>query len=182
MNKLSRLQSFTNVQAPILARPPDCSYRCSGFACCTIIRFYDCWDFWASLVVLLYNTRYKAAGTYTPRNGRVVTQHELWYHYASESSNWCGGTFTHKIKALSAATLTPGSLSSELMLRRQMLDNAFANPSSEYDLRACFLTAMPPLVYNQYSTNLGCRLKPQFYWLFKGYCNRVKYTLYSHHI
>jgi len=27
MNNISRLQSFTNVQAPILASSPDCSYR-----------------------------------------------------------------------------------------------------------------------------------------------------------
>ena len=33
MNNISRLQSFTNVQAPILACPPDCSYRYSGFVC-----------------------------------------------------------------------------------------------------------------------------------------------------
>ena len=46
--------------------------------CVVILTPYD---------LLFYNTRYKAAGTYTPRNGRVVTQHELWYHYASESSN-----------------------------------------------------------------------------------------------
>lgn len=39
MNQFPRLQSFTNVQAPILACPPDCSYRCSGFMCCTIYGF-----------------------------------------------------------------------------------------------------------------------------------------------
>jgi len=36
----------------------------------------------------------RAAGPFTPRNGREVTLHELWYRYISESSNWYGGTFT----------------------------------------------------------------------------------------
>jgi hypothetical protein len=30
---------------------------------------------------------FKAARPFTPRNGRAVTQHELWYRYISESSN-----------------------------------------------------------------------------------------------
>jgi hypothetical protein len=38
--------------------------------------------------------RHRAARPFTPRNGRVVTLHELWYRYIPESSNWYGGTFT----------------------------------------------------------------------------------------
>lgn len=32
------------------------------------------------------NTKYKAAGSFTPRNGREVTCHELWYRYIPESA------------------------------------------------------------------------------------------------
>ena len=38
--------------------------------------------------------RPRAARPFTPRNGRVVTLHELWYRYIPESSNWYDGTFT----------------------------------------------------------------------------------------
>ena len=47
---------------------------------------------------------FKAAGPFTPRNGRVVTLHELWHRYIPEPGNWYGGTFTHWNAALSAAT------------------------------------------------------------------------------
>ncbi|MGA1871703.1 MAG: hypothetical protein ACMUJM_24510 [bacterium] len=29
----------------------------------------------------------RAVGTFTPRNERVITLHELWYRYVSESGN-----------------------------------------------------------------------------------------------
>jgi len=66
----SGLQSFAHVQAPILARPPGCSYRYRS------------------------GTSHRAARPFTPRNERVGTLHELWQRYISESSNWYGGTFT----------------------------------------------------------------------------------------
>ena len=47
---------------------------------------------------------HRAAGPFTPRNGRVVTLHELWHRYIPEPGNWYGGTFTHWNAALSAAT------------------------------------------------------------------------------
>jgi len=50
------------------------------------------------------NTSHRTAGPFTPRNGRVVTLHELWYRYIPESSNWYGGICTRWIEALSAAT------------------------------------------------------------------------------
>ena len=46
-----------------------------------------------------------AAGPFTPRKERVVTQHELWYRYVPESGNWHDGTCTRKIEAFSAATV-----------------------------------------------------------------------------
>ena len=60
---MSGLQSFAHVQAPILARPPGCSYRDSSV------------------------TSHRAARPFTPRKERVVTLHELWHRYISESSN-----------------------------------------------------------------------------------------------
>ncbi len=46
---ISGVQSFANVQAPLLARPPGCTYRCD---------------------------KHKAAGPFTSRNGHVVTRLE----------------------------------------------------------------------------------------------------------
>jgi len=46
---ISGLQSFANVQAPLLARPPGCTYRCDS---------------------------HRAAGPFTSRNEHEVTQHE----------------------------------------------------------------------------------------------------------
>ena len=48
-----------------------------------------------------------AAGPFTPRKERAVTQHELWYRYVPESGNWHDGTCTRKIEAFSAATCMP---------------------------------------------------------------------------
>ncbi len=45
-------------------------------------------------VVPIRNTSHRAAGPFTPRNGRVVTLHELWYRYIPKPSNWYDGTFT----------------------------------------------------------------------------------------
>ena len=75
---ISRLQPFLYVQAPMLARPPGCTYRCNL-------------------------PDYMAARPFTPRIEHVVTQHELWYRYTPESGNWHDGTFTRWIAALSAA-------------------------------------------------------------------------------
>jgi len=47
---ISRLQSFTNVQAPLLARPPGCTYRCD---------------------------KHRAAGPFTSRNEHGVTRPDL---------------------------------------------------------------------------------------------------------
>ena len=74
---ISRLQSFSNVQASMLARPPDCTYRC-GYS-------------------------HMVARPFTPRIARLVTCPEMWYHYMPESGNWHDGTFTRWIVALSAA-------------------------------------------------------------------------------
>ena len=74
----SGLQPFLYVQAPMLARPPGCTYRCNRLD-------------------------YMAARPFTPRIEHVVTQHELWYRYMPESGNWHDGTFTRWIAALSAA-------------------------------------------------------------------------------
>ena len=51
---ISGLQSFANVQAPLLARPPGCAHRC---------------------------VRHRAAGPFTSRNGHVVTRLELSRFY-----------------------------------------------------------------------------------------------------
>jgi len=59
---ISRLQPFLYVQAPMLARPPGCTYRCNL-------------------------PDYMVARPFTPRIEHVVTQHELWYRYMSESGN-----------------------------------------------------------------------------------------------
>jgi hypothetical protein len=56
---------------------------------------------------------HRAAGPFTPRNGRVVTLHELWHRYIPEPGNWYGGTFTHWNAALSAA---PESLRSVICI------------------------------------------------------------------
>jgi hypothetical protein len=77
---ISRLQSFSNVQASMLARSPDCTYRCGS-----------------SHIV---------ARAFTPRIARLVTCPEMWYHYMPESGNWHDGTFTRWIVALSAAPAT----------------------------------------------------------------------------
>ncbi|KKL11616.1 hypothetical protein LCGC14_2543990, partial [marine sediment metagenome] len=53
---------------------------------------YTCSPPWLHLPLELIVSR--AAGTFTPRNEHVVTQHELWYRYTPESSNWRGGTFS----------------------------------------------------------------------------------------
>jgi len=58
----SRLQSFTNVQAPTLASPPGCTHRRSTFVS------------WA-------------ARTFTPRIARLVTYPGMWYRYVSDTSN-----------------------------------------------------------------------------------------------
>ena len=58
----------------------------------------------------LTHDSYMAAGTFTPRNEHVVTQHELWYRYMPESSNWHDGIFTRWITAFSAATRKPAPL------------------------------------------------------------------------
>ena len=80
----SGLQAFRNVQAPILARPPDCTHRCGAVA-------------------------NRAAGPVTPRNAQDVAMPELRYRYVPESGNWHGETCTHWIVALSAATHPPPS-------------------------------------------------------------------------
>ena len=59
---LSRLQTFDNLQAPTLARPPDCTHR---------------------RATLLHG----AAGPFTPRIARLVTCPEMWYRYVSDTSN-----------------------------------------------------------------------------------------------
>ena len=74
----SGLQPFLYVQAPMLARPPGCTYRCNL-------------------------PDYMAARPFTPRIEHVVAHHELWYRYMPESGNWHDGTFTRWIAALSAA-------------------------------------------------------------------------------
>ena len=80
---ISRLQSFLNVQASMLARPPGCTYR-SGYS-------------------------HMVARPFTPRIARLVICPEMWYRYMPESGNWHDGTFTRWIMALSAApaTFTP---------------------------------------------------------------------------
>ena len=45
----------------------------------------------------------KAAGPYTPRSYRAVTQHELWHHYVPEPGNWYGRFFPGWNAVLSAA-------------------------------------------------------------------------------
>jgi hypothetical protein len=77
---ISRLQSFSNVQASMLARSPDCTYRC-GYS-------------------------HMVARPFTPRIARLVTCPEMWYHYMPESGNWHDRTFTRWIVALSAAPAT----------------------------------------------------------------------------
>jgi hypothetical protein len=57
---ISRLQSFRHVQAPVLARPSDRAHH----GICP-----------------------RAAGPFTPRNGRGVTLLELWHRYVSEPGN-----------------------------------------------------------------------------------------------
>lgn len=59
---ISRLQSFRYVQAPVLASPPGCTHRRG-------LSFP------------------RAARTFTPRNNHVVTHHELWYRYVSDTDN-----------------------------------------------------------------------------------------------
>jgi hypothetical protein len=58
----SGLQPFHNVQAPTLARPPGCTYRCTIHS-------------------------HRAAGPFTPRIARLVTCPEMWYRYVSDTSN-----------------------------------------------------------------------------------------------
>ncbi len=74
----SRLQPFRYVQAPILARPPGCTYR-SG-------------DHRPQGSRAVYTTQWTCG-----------YPHELWYRYVPESGNWHDGTFTRWIAALPAA-------------------------------------------------------------------------------
>lgn len=85
-----RLQSFHYVQAPHLARPPGCTHR---------------WTFVP-----------RAAGPFTPRIARAVTQRGMWYRYVLETGNWHGGTCTRWIAALSAAptSILPAWIGSSL--------------------------------------------------------------------
>ena len=64
---ISRLQSFRYVQAPTLARPPDCTDRRNYFQ--------------------------GRRAVYTTQWTWSYPQ-ELWYRYVPESSNWHDGTFT----------------------------------------------------------------------------------------
>ena len=81
---LSRLQSFANVQAPLLARPPGCTYRCD---------------------------MHRAARPFTSRNEHGVTRLDRSRFSMNcdiatypKRTNWYDGTFTRKTVALSAAT------------------------------------------------------------------------------
>jgi hypothetical protein len=58
---ISRLQSFDHLRAPTLARPPGCSHRSST----------RCW----------------AAGPFTPRIARLVTQTGMWRCYMLDTDN-----------------------------------------------------------------------------------------------
>ena len=58
---------------------------CSGSHTCQASRLL--------LPLQLYKS-HRAARPFTPRKERVVTLHELWHRYISESSNCYGGTFT----------------------------------------------------------------------------------------
>jgi hypothetical protein len=60
-SRLSRLQSFVYLRAPTLARPPGCS-NCGVF-------------------------RHRAAGPFTPRIARVVTQPGMWRRFMSDTDN-----------------------------------------------------------------------------------------------
>ncbi len=56
--------------------------------------------------------------TFTPRNGREVTCHELWYRYIPESGNWYDGTFTRWKNGLAGRYRSPGfSLALKYVLR-----------------------------------------------------------------
>ena len=65
--QISRLQSFTYVQAPTLARPPGCSHR-----------RIPSW----------------AAGPFTPRRTRLVTCPGQRHRYMPVTGNWHGWTLT----------------------------------------------------------------------------------------
>ena len=77
---------------------------------------------------------HRAAGPFTPRNGRVVTLHELWHRYIPEPGNWYGGTFAHWNAALSAA---PESLRSVYILWIKMILLSILDP----------FMRTPPLLY-----------------------------------
>ncbi len=78
---ISRLQSFTHVQAPTLARPPGCSHR----------RIPS----WAT-------------GPFTPRRTRLVTCPRQRHRYMPDTGNWHGRTLTSWNAALSAAPAPTG--------------------------------------------------------------------------
>jgi hypothetical protein len=75
---ISRLQIFAYVQAPTLARPPDCTHR-------------------RRLASARQPGRLHHATSW------LVTCPRPWYRFAPKTSNWRGGTFTRRIAALSAA-------------------------------------------------------------------------------
>ena len=84
---ISGLQSFANVQAPLLARPPGCTNRCA---------------------------RHRAARPFTSRNEHVVTRLDGSRFYMNRDiatypkrTNSYDGTFTRRTVALSAATPPP---------------------------------------------------------------------------
>jgi hypothetical protein len=80
--QISRLQSFTHVQAPTLDRPPGCSHR----------RNESSW----------------AARPFTPRRTRLVTCPGQRHRYMPDSGNWHGWTLTNWNAALSAAPAPAG--------------------------------------------------------------------------
>jgi hypothetical protein len=55
------------------------------------------------------------------RRTHVVTHHELWYRYVTESGNWHGGTLTRWMAALSAAPLSLISSAVETSYEKQSL-------------------------------------------------------------
>jgi len=81
---LSRLQTFAAfentkaLQAPTLARPPDCAHRWSS---------ESSWQ----------------PGRLHHATSWLVTCPRPWYRFAPNTSNWRGGTCTRRTAALSAA-------------------------------------------------------------------------------
>jgi hypothetical protein len=81
-SRISRLQSFADVQSPPLARPPGRTHR--G------VR------------------RLRAAGPFTPRIARLVTHAGMWHRYVTDLGNCHGWTCTSWITVLSAAPSRTG--------------------------------------------------------------------------